>query len=471
MKPIVSLSDKEFLELKNIIYKESGIQVKEDQRENLEFKLASRLIEYNLKSFKEYHNLLVKNKAEIQTMINAVTTNETYFFRELRHFKFLKNEILPTVKYDLFRCWSAAGSNGAEAYSIAMEIDSNLSNYKNYEVVISDINDNVLKYAKRGIYPLKFAKKIPEEYLKSYCLKGKNEFSGSFKISDKIKNNIVYKHINLTDHINPQLGMFDVIFLRNMIIYFDDKEKKLIVENVIKHLKDGGYLFMGHSESLHRITDKVFQVSPSIYQKGVKNKEIKKMPKSSFNKVSAKVVAIGSSMGGLSIIEDTLLALQENTPPILIVQHMSRDILPSLISKLSQKCKVKIKEAQNDEIIEQGRVYFAPFNKHLSIKNISHGIYKTILTDGNKVANHKPSIDILFNSLANEVKRHSIAFILSGMGNDGVEGIKNIKLSGGLTYAQDEESCEVFGMAKLAIDNGSISKVITPDKISMNILL
>jgi chemotaxis protein methyltransferase CheR len=404
-------------------------------------------------------------------MINAVTTNETYFFRELRHFKFLKTEILPHVKYELFRCWSAAGSNGAEAYSIAMEIDSNLSSYKNYEVVTSDINIDVLKFAKRGVYPLKFAKKIPINYLKSYCLKGKNNFTDFFKISKKIKDNIVYKHINLTAPINQELGMFDVIFLRNMIIYFDDKEKKLIVENVIKHLKDGGYLFMGHSESLHRITDKVFQISPSIYKKGAKDKMQNQIPRSSFNKVSEKVIAIGSSMGGLSIIEDTLLSLKENTPPILIVQHTSRDILPSIIAKLSPKCKVTIKEAKNDEIIEQGTVYFAPHNKHLSIKNISNGIYKTLLKDGEKISNHKPSIDFLFNSLAKEVKRHTIAFILTGMGNDGVDGIKNIKLSGGKTYAQDEDSCEVFGMAKLAIEDGYIDKVITPKEISKQILL
>jgi chemotaxis protein methyltransferase CheR len=466
MKNKISLSDKEFLELKSIIYKESGIQTLDEQREALEYKLASRLEVNKFSSFREYHKFLIRNKSEIQAMINAVTTNETYFFRELRHFKFLKKEILPQVKYELFRCWSAAGSNGAEAYSIAMEIDANLSSYKNFEVVMSDINDNVLNYAQKGIYPLKFAKKIPKEYLKAYCLKGKNNFDGSFKISDKIKNKIVFKHINLMAPINQDLGKFDVIFLRNMIIYFGDKEKKLIVENVIKHLKDGGYLFMGHSESLHRITDKVYQISPSIYKKGIKQSVASKLPVSSFNKISEKVVAIGSSMGGLSVLEEVLSTLNENIPPILIVQHISRDTLSNSIKKLSKKCKVKLKIAQDGEAIEKSTVYFAPYNKHLSIKKISQGMYKTILSDGARVSNHKPSIDILFNSFAKEVKSHATAFILTGMGNDGVEGMKNLKASGAKTYAQDEESSEVFGMARIAIDSGYIDKVIHPKDIA-----
>jgi two-component system chemotaxis response regulator CheB len=261
-----------------------------------------------------------------------------------------------------------------------------------------------------------------------------------------------------------------VIFLRNIIIYFDDNEKKKIVENVIKHLKDGGYLFMGHSESLSRITDKVFQVTPSIYKKGLKNTILAKMPKMTFKKVTNKVVAIGSSMGGLSVLEDILSKLEQNSPPVLIVQHMSRDILPSVIEKLSLKCKVRLKEAEDQETIEQGCVYFAPYNKHLKIKKISRGVYKTLLDDAEKISNHKPSIDVLFKSFALEVKRDAHVFILTGMGVDGVDGMKHLKASGAKTYAQDEQSSEIFGMAKVAIEAGYIDKVIASNEIPKYIL-
>lgn len=465
MKSVVKLSDKEFLELKNIIYEESGIHTKESQREKLEYKLAYVLKEYGINSFREYHKILAKDRAKIQTLINVVTTNETYFFRETKHFDFLKDIILPYIKYDTFRCWSAAGSNGAEAYSIAMHLESNLSSYKNYEIVASDINDHVLKYAKNGIYPIKFAKRIPQKYLQSYCNKGRNEYEGSFKISDKIAKKIDFHHINLMKPISNEIENFDLIFLRNMIIYFEDKDKKTIVENVIKKLKPDGYLFMGHSESLERITNQVKQISPSIYQKIDTHKKISRSDKDWHKKTTQKIVAFGSSMGGLTVIENILPKLKDNCPPILVTQHLSRDLLHSIITKLLKRCSVDLKIAQHNEQLEQGCVYFAPFDKHLKIRKISSGIYKTILSDESKVANHKPSINVLFNSLATESGVHSIAFILTGMGNDGVKGIENIKKAGGKTYAQDEESCEVFGMAKIAIDQGYIDMIVTPEQI------
>jgi len=458
------LSDKEFLELKNIIKEQSGIHINSTHKEKLEFKLSHLLNSSGYDSFKDYFKIISKDKDKIQALINIVTVNETYFFRETKHFDFLKDNILPNVKYDTFRCWSAASSNGAEAYSIAMHIDTHLSSYKNYEVVASDINDHMVKYAKNGIYPIKFANNIPLKYLHLYCHKGQNEFSGSFKISNKIKNHISFYTINLMQTIED-IGQFDLIFLRNIIIYFEDKDKKTIVENVIKKLKPGGYLFMGHSESLERITDQVEQIAPSIYQKTTQKQKQKMVNKLWHKKTIQKVVALGSSMGGLSVIEAIIPKLKESCPPILITQHLSRDILHSIISKLLKNSKVDIKIAKDDEQLELGCVYFAPYDKHLMVKRVSSGFYKTVLSNEDKVSNHKPSIDILFNSLATQVKVHSVAFILTGMGNDGVKGIENIKKAGGKTYAQDEQSCEVFGMAKLAVDRGYIDKTINPSDI------
>ncbi|MEA3289790.1 MAG: CheR family methyltransferase [Campylobacterota bacterium] len=465
MREIVKLNDKEFLELKKIIYDESGIHTKKDQRKNLEYKLAALLKNHDLRSFKEFHKLLANDKAMLQNLINTVTTNETYFFRETKHFDFLKDVILPNIEYNTFRCWSAASSNGAEAYSIAMHIQSNISTYKNFEVLASDINDHVLKFAKNGIYSIKFSNRIPKKYLQNYCNKGQNEFEGSFKISDKIQDKVKFRHINLMKPIPTDIESFDLIFLRNMIIYFEDRDKKNIVENVLKKLKPGGYLFMGHSESLERITNQVKQISPSIYQKIDLNKSKHIVKKRWHNKTTQKIIAFGSSMGGLTVIENILPQLKEDCPPILITQHLSRDLLHSIIAKLLKKCVVELKIARDDEQLELGHVYFAPFDKHLKIKKISSGIYKTVLSDEQKIANHKPSIDVLFNSLATDAKMHAIAFILTGMGNDGVKGIENIKKAGGKTYAQDEESCEIFGMAKLAIDRGYIDMVVKPDQI------
>ena len=264
----VILNSLEFKDIRELIYKKCGINIANDQKDSLEYKLSKRLKYFNIKSFAVYHDKLLNNSDELQEMINVVTINETYFFREHKHFEFLRDEIIPKVKYDLFRCWSAAGSIGAEAYSTAMILDDSMNKWQKFEVVHSDINSEVSSYAKNAIYSMKFAQKIPKNYLKKYCLQGFDENDGLFIIGEKLKKNIKYMLINLTSNLpHNELGEFDVIFLRNIIIYFDEENKKLIVENVIKRLKVGGYLFMGHSESLHYVTDKVKQIRPSIYQK------------------------------------------------------------------------------------------------------------------------------------------------------------------------------------------------------------
>ena len=460
MKRLV-LEKVEFIQLQELIYKYLGIEIEEKQQDYLEFKLNERLEILDIKSFKEYFRFVFKNKDERQNIVNLITTNETYFFREQKHFEFLQNEIIPKIKYETFRCWSAASSTGVEAYSIAMVLESHLSSYKNYEIVASDINTEVLEIAKKAVYPIKLAQKIPKKYLQSYCQRGKNQFDGYFKVKEKIQEKVTFKKINLFEKVSEDIGKFDLIFLRNVILYFNDEEKKTILENTLKHLNDGGYLFMGHSESLSRITNKVVQVSPSIYKKLPKSKENLFVPVS-------KVVAIGSSMGGLQVIKDTLVKLKKNTPPILIAQHMSKDIVSKLIKNLSTECEMTLQIAKHGEHIKYGYVYFAPYSKHLSIRKLSKGVYELVLSDTQKVSNHKPSIDVLFHSLAKEVMKDADAFILSGMGNDGVEGILAVKENGGNTFAQDEQSSDVFGMSKLAIKRG-VSKVIASSEMAYHI--
>ncbi len=187
-------------------------------------------------------------------------------------------------------------------------------------------------------------------------------------------------------------------------------------------------------------------------------------------KKATKIVAIGASTGGLEILETIIPLLPNKTPPILIVQHMGRDIIPTFIPKIKEKSKVQIKEAKHKDILEENTIYFAPFNKHLSIKKTQENNYTVIISDQEKVSYHKPSIDVLFNSIATEAASDAVAFILTGMGYDGVQGIKNIKQSGGKTFAQDEDSCKVFGMPKAAMESNMIDKVISPLDIPREIL-
>ena len=261
------LTDKEFQLFKDFIHKVSGILMKQEKKVLVESRLAKRLRHYDCDSYKEYYDILINDMAEQQTFIDIITTNETSFFREMHHFEFLKNQVLPS-KTSPVRIWSAAFSIGAEAYSTAMVCDDTLAS-KNikFEILCSDINAEVLNTAQKGLYPIKFASQIPQNYLKKYCLKGRDSYTGSFLINDTLKNNFLFKRVNLLEQVSSDFGEFDVIFLRNMLIYFDTPEKKMIVENVASRLKKGGYLLLGHSESLFNITNCVSQLKPTIYTK------------------------------------------------------------------------------------------------------------------------------------------------------------------------------------------------------------
>lgn len=262
------LSEKEFTLFKNFIHKISGIQMKPEKKILVESRLAKRLRYYECGSYQEYYDILQNDDIEQQMFIDIITTNETSFFREPHHFEFLKS-ILEHSNASSFRIWSAACSIGAEAYSAAMVCDEffTAKRHGNFEIVCSDINAEVVKTAQIALYPEKFISQIPQRYLKAYCLKGKGKYEGNFMIGDPLKAHLLFKRLNLLENLSSELGEFDVIFLRNMLIYFDGPEKKAIVENVSRRLKKGGYLFIGHSESLFNITNCVKQIKPTIYTK------------------------------------------------------------------------------------------------------------------------------------------------------------------------------------------------------------
>ena len=209
-------------------------------------------------------------------------------------------------------------------------------------------------------------------------------------------------------------------------------------------------------------TDILLQNIQKVQSRGIK----KSSAKINIVKPNTKIIAIGASTGGLEVLESVISKLPSKIPPILIVQHMGRDIIPTFIPKIQATSHVQIKEAKNGEYIEENTVYFAPFNKHLTIKKESKNKYILLTNTQDKVSYHRPSIDMLFNSVANEAQSNSVGFILTGMGYDGVAGISKIKENGGKTFAQNEQSSKVFGMPKAAIEANVIDKVICQDEIA-----
>jgi len=256
----------EFELFKSFIYEQAGILLAEHKKHLVANRLARRLRHFNFSRYKDYYELVQNNAGEQRIAIDLLTTNETYFFREPKHFDFLKDNILkqwPSNKK--LRCWSAAASTGEESYSLAMLIDSQLG-ITPWEVFASDINHSVLKKAKAAHYLTDRIDGIPENFLKKYCLKGTGEYQGSLLISPKIRHRVSSAPINLT-HPLPQNGKFDVIFLRNVMIYFDNETKEKIINKMTNQLSDGGYLFIGHTESLKAIEHKLVEVTPTIFRR------------------------------------------------------------------------------------------------------------------------------------------------------------------------------------------------------------
>lgn len=263
----VSITDAEYKAYKRLVYELAGIALKDKKKPLLTGRLAKRLRYHDIRNYTDYLQLVNDDHQELQMMIDLVSTNETSFFREKSHFDFLERHVRQFRQAGgSFRIWSAACSSGMEAYSAAMVL-TEAGTIPQWEILGTDISTRILEKARRALYPLDAAKPVPTAYLKKYCLKGVRKMSGYMLIEKSLRDTVKFKYLNLNDPHWPELGIFDVIFLRNVMIYFDMPTKQRLVNRIVQKLKRGGYLFVGHSENLLGIPTSLAPVQPSIYQK------------------------------------------------------------------------------------------------------------------------------------------------------------------------------------------------------------
>ena len=265
---IPTLNDDEFRRFQRWIHQSAGINMSDAKRPLMVGRLSKRLQLHGLESFDAYFRMLTdgRHPEELQVAMDLLTTNETYFFREPKHFDYLRDVILPAATPGRsFRVWSAASASGQEAYTIAMVLAGRLGESP-WDVVGSDLSTRVLERARSGHYPLEQSRHIPQEYLRSFCLKGVGTQEGTFLVSKQLRGRVSFRQINLIEPV-PKLGEFDLIFLRNIMIYFDLETKRRVVSRILPLLRPGGHLFIGHSESLNGIADDLHLVRPAIYRK------------------------------------------------------------------------------------------------------------------------------------------------------------------------------------------------------------
>ncbi len=260
----MTLSDREFEQFRRFIYDAAGISLAPGKKALVSGRLAKRLQHCGVASYDAYFKLLAGGSApdETQTAIDLLTTNETYFFREAKHFDHLR-DYAEQARSTPFRVWSAASSTGEEAYSIAMVLGDCLDGQA-WEVVGTDISTRVLQRARSGHYSMARANHIPPAYLRRFCLKGHGPQEGTLLIDRLLRQRVRFVQANLNAPL-PQLGLFDAVFLRNVLIYFNAQTKREVVARVLSLLKPGGHFYVGHSESLNGICETVRAVGPAIY--------------------------------------------------------------------------------------------------------------------------------------------------------------------------------------------------------------
>ena len=277
------IQDKEFHYTKNhfdairaLVFEHTGISMADTKSELIYSRLSRRLRKLNLDSFDDYCDLIRRgeNKEEIGHFVNSVTTNLTSFFREKHHFEFVTNEVIPKLLHTnqntkKIRIWSAGCSTGKEPYSIAIAIKESVVNLSNWDVKIlaTDIDTDVLSKAKNGIYSMNEIDGLEEEHLSRWFKQKKvgNE-TKEIIAKDELKNMITFKPLNLM-HEWPMKGPFDVIFCRNVVIYFNKQTQKTLFARIAQKMASGSNLILGHSESLLNVNDDFTLLGKTIYEK------------------------------------------------------------------------------------------------------------------------------------------------------------------------------------------------------------
>jgi chemotaxis protein methyltransferase CheR len=270
---VPEMTDGEYRLLAGLIHKEAGIYLGSEKKLVLIARLAFRLRALGLASFSDYATRVMGDPAERTKMIDCVCTNETSFFRERWHFDFMAQTIAPawrnspaTARSRMVRVWSAACSTGEEPYSIAMCLRHHLPIDEGWQIEISatDLSTRALKAAQDAVWPIEHAAAIPELYLRAFMLRGEGERAGQMRAGPLLRSMISFRVQNL-HAAYPASAPFDLIFCRNVLIYFDKQAKVRVVERLVGMLAKGGYLFVGHAESLQAAEYGARAVAPSIY--------------------------------------------------------------------------------------------------------------------------------------------------------------------------------------------------------------
>ena len=270
------LTDAQFAKFSSLIYAKCGIHLKPEKKELLNARLGKRLRATGIDSFKVYYEYVTHDTSgdELVQLIDSVSTNFTSFFREIAHFDYLTSTVLPTYlaenrgKGQGITVWSAACSSGEEPYTLAMVLEDFATSNPGmqYRIRATDISTKVLAQARQAVYPEERVAKVPPQFLKRFFQKGVGKSAGFVRVKEQLRRMVSFERFNLMDEL-PCQGELDIIFCRNVMIYFNSATQQALVDKFYRCLAPGGHLFIGHSESLTSINHKFKQVASTAYRK------------------------------------------------------------------------------------------------------------------------------------------------------------------------------------------------------------
>lgn len=269
------ISDREFNYLRELIYREAGINLTEAKKCLVQTRIGKLMRRNNIDGYDQLFKVLENDPQGdmLVTVLDSISTNHTFFFREDAHFSYLQDVIVPEMlagnPSKKLALWSSACSSGEEPYSIAITLSEVLEKkfpQADYSILATDISTKVLEQAQNGVYPMEVIESIPLELKKKYFQRGRNANSDKAKVKDFLRAKIGYSRHNLL-YVLDQNVTFDIVFCRNVMIYFDYQTKEKVVKNIFQKIKPGGYFITGHSESLSVIDHPFKQIKPTIYRK------------------------------------------------------------------------------------------------------------------------------------------------------------------------------------------------------------
>ena len=269
------VSDAEFARFQALVHREAGIWLSPVKKALLAGRLSRRLRELGLATYGDYYEIVRADEAERTHMLDCISTNETHFFREPRHFQLLAERVYPAWRAEAnaglrprrIRAWSAACSTGEEPYSLAMSLLQAFPPGSGWDVEIlaTDLSTRVLDRARAAAWPIAKSNEIPSSCIRAFMLRGTGSQEGRMKAGPEIRSLVRFARLNLNDVSYPAVGQFDLVFCRNVLIYFDAATKARVVDRLLGHLAPAGLLFLGHAESLNAMTNRLRTVIPTVY--------------------------------------------------------------------------------------------------------------------------------------------------------------------------------------------------------------